>query len=271
MYYTFEQVKKIMEQENNWTLRSSRPAFTADVKSWNSMINCISLYYHPKTSNLKRWILFQKLKKNVLVQALEKTQKGLRVTVDGVTGEITPFTIKVEDKFCGNLDCYWNAKTVARFRFLDGLNVHAVCGIESAPVNNCIVGNCLHCVVEKNGIYNDMFRYCAVSKELYQKILCYQELTSVSGKQAYEDDKYRFHHVEYLPTKDINPNYYILARDEYMERIRAGVESKTGHMYAEVIDIPLPKPQNQNFRQESVRVEKKTKVQETVVEIERAK
>lgn len=261
--FTFEEVTNIMEKERNNTLRSCKPNFAENSCQWLTFINAIKRYFRKGESKWSQWKRYRYLKKHPLVQAIKRTERDLWIKAGGVEGEITPFTIPIEDEFVGNNMCYANAMWVAYRRQREGLHTNAVCGIERSPEGDLSLSfDVLHCVVEKNGMINDMFRGCAFSQKLFEAIFCFEELASVASDQLYIDSNFRYNNPSYLP-KQVNPNYYLLSRHEYMRRIRYVVKNKNGQTYQNVYDIPLPK---EEYHHESPKQRKTSKQKEEVKE-----
>ena len=251
--FTSEQVKKMLKDEETRVLRSKIPSFTDDNSSLFALLCSIRLYFAPSSAVFERKAYLKNIQYNNLVQSLKvsfkpnffrkvkvffqnrdisvfkRAQKELEITVDGVTGKVTPFNITVEEEYEGNNFCYNNSIMLAMRRYVEGIDVNAVAGILRSPEYlQTETEDVVHCVVEKDGMINDMLRHCAFSKELYNKLFCFEELEKLSGEKVFEQLMYlRSNFPESIRGEDIAP-FYVLANEEFMEDVNKKLKVKEG-------------------------------------------
>ena len=250
---TSEQVKKMLKDEEIRVLRSKIPSFTDDNSSLFALLCSLRLYFDPSSTIFARKGYLKNIQYNNLVQSLKvsfkpnlfrkvkvffqnrdisvfkRAQKELEITVDGVTGKVTPFNITVEEEYEGNNYCYNNSIMLAMRRYVEGIDVNAVAGILRSPEYlQTETEDVVHCVVEKDGMINDMLRHCAFSKELYKKLFCFEELEKLSGEKVFEQLMYlRSNFPESIRGEDIAP-FYVLANEEFMEDVNKKLKEKEG-------------------------------------------
>lgn len=250
---TSEQVKKMLKDEETRVLRSKIPSFTDDNSSLFALLCSLRLYFDPSSTIFDRKGYLKNIQYNNLVQSLKvsfkpnlfrkvkvffqnrdisvfkRAQKELEITVDGVTGKVTPFNITVEEEYEGNNYCYNNSIMLAMRRYVEGIDVNAVAGILRSPEYLQIeTEDVVHCVVEKDGMINDMLRHCAFSKELYKKLFCFEELEKLSGEKVFEQLMYlRSNFPESIRGEDIAP-FYVLSNEEFMEDVNKKLKEKEG-------------------------------------------
>lgn len=250
---TSEQVKKMLKDEEIRVLRSKIPSFTDDNSSLFALLCSLRLYFDPSSTIFDRKGYLKNIQYNNLVQSLKvsfkpklfrkvkvffqnrdisvfkRAQKELEITVDGVTGKVIPFNITVEEEYEGNNYCYNNSIMLAMRRYVEGIDVNAVAGILRSPEYlQTETEDVVHCVVEKDGMVNDMLRHCAFSKELYKKLFCFEELEKLSGEKVFNQLIFlRSNSPESIRGEDIAP-FYVLANEEFMEDVNKKLKEKEG-------------------------------------------
>lgn len=251
--FTSEQVKKMLKDEETRVLRSKIPSFTDDNSSLFALLCSLRLYFDPSSTIFDRKGYLKNIQYNNLVQSLKvsfkpnlfrkvkvffrnrdisvfkRAQKELEITVDGVIGKVTPFNIIVEKEYEGNNYCYNNSIMLAMRRYVEGIDVNAVAGILRSPEYlQTETEDVVHCVVEKDGMVNDMFRHCAFSKELYNKLFCFEELEKLSGEKIFNQLIFlRSNSPESIRGEGIAP-FYVLANEEFMEDVNKKLKEKEG-------------------------------------------
>ena len=191
---------------------------------YNNLVQSLKVSFKPN--------LFRKVKvffQNRDISVFKRAQKELEITVDGVTGKVTPFNITVEEEYEGNNYCYNNSIMLAMRRYVEGIDVNAVAGILRSPEYlQTETEDVVHCVVEKDGMINDMLRHCAFSKELYKKLFCFEELEKLSGEKVFNQLIFlRSNFPESIRGEDIAP-FYVLANEEFMEDVNKKLKEKEG-------------------------------------------
>lgn len=251
--FTSEQVKKMLKDEETRVLRSKIPSFTDDNSSLFALLCSLRLYFDPSSTIFDRKGYLKNIQHNNLVEhfkvssqcgflnkvknffqnknknIFKRNRKELEITVDGVSGKIAPFNITVEKEYEGNNYCYNNSIMLAMRRYVEGIDVNAVAGILRSPEYlQTETEDVVHCVVEKDGMVNDMFRHCAFSKELYNKLFCFEELEKLSGGKVFNQLIFlRSNSPESIRGEDIAP-FYVLANEEFMEDVNKKLKEKEG-------------------------------------------
>lgn len=251
---SYPQVKKILKDEEDRVLRSKILSFTKDNSSLFALLCSIRMYFDPNSSRFERKGFLKNIQNNNLVESFNIFRPGflkrintffqkvgnrsinatnrasLEITVDGVSGKITPFNIAVEKEYEGNNNCYSNVVMLAIRRYVEGIKMNGVCGILRSPEYlRTDTEDVIHCVVEKDGMINDMLRHCAFSKELYEKLFCFETLTNFSNEKIFNQIMFvRSKAPECIGGEGVAP-YYFLANDDFMDNVKKRLDEKVSN------------------------------------------
>jgi hypothetical protein len=245
-FMTFEEVDKLLKDEQEKTIPPTRTDVPRD---YVRIRKCLRIFYKPKSKLSQRRKALKELQSLPSVESFVKNKdNSIELTVGGVHGKIKPL-LKVYpflDDFVEYAQCYRNATWTGYHMFKRRILGDTVCGMKTLNYGGRegILPN-IHCMFRLNYEYLDNATYSIIPVDLYNEIFSYKEMTAIPNNLVYQDKNIYLDYCIKQLSKNINPAHYLLARDEYMERVLYSKNHPLpeGQKYDEVRDIPYQREQ----------------------------
>lgn len=251
-FLTFQEVDELLALEKQKKIPPTRNDAPRDYYSIRQKLIMYfdkksDFYFDKKFNFIEKHVLLKTFKNLPPVQSLTKNKDGsIELTVNGVHGKIKPL-LKVYPflkNHVANRKCYDNAAWTAYLMHKNGIAGDAVCGIKTLNYGGTVghFAN-IHCMFRMGNVYLDNATFSIIPVDLYNEIFSYKELTKIPSNIVFWDKCFYLKYCKHQLSENMNPAHYMLARDEYMERVHYSKKHPLpeGQKYKAVTDIPYVK------------------------------